>query len=321
MVLTTMSTWLFCSAAMRSADDRMRYSTCDGVPKMSRATSPAMSTSKPVISPVIGSRKLNRLLPMSRPTMSLPRLRMLATAASASALVGNGRRLAGAVVLGGGDGLHGFRGQPPPCPPASAAPASRPARGSAVRPALQPASTASAASTTARERSSAASVLRASAHHRYSLILGHSPERHRDRRDHAQHRGADGRARQHPPRVDDVAAQLLAALLDALGQRGVELVERRRRVVLAGAERDLGGGLVVADGDVGVDPVVGGAPTPQQLFGVGQVGLVDRVRRGRGSRTAAAAWCRCAGSRTACGRPRRRAGSTTASRRRAPAGR
>ena len=29
----------------RSADDRIRYSTCDGVPKMSRATSPAMSTS------------------------------------------------------------------------------------------------------------------------------------------------------------------------------------------------------------------------------------------------------------------------------------
>ena len=87
MVLTTTSTWLFCSAAMRSADDRMRYSTCDGLPKMSRAISPAMSTSKPVISPVIGSRKLNRLLPMSRPTISLPRLRMLATAASASALL------------------------------------------------------------------------------------------------------------------------------------------------------------------------------------------------------------------------------------------
>src|SRR3954452_18286934 len=55
IVLTTMSTWLFCSAVTRSADDRMRYSTCDGVPKMSRATSPAMSTSKPVISPVSGS--------------------------------------------------------------------------------------------------------------------------------------------------------------------------------------------------------------------------------------------------------------------------
>src|SRR5690242_21652892 len=35
IVLTTTSTWLFCSAEMRSADDRMRYSTCDGVPKMS----------------------------------------------------------------------------------------------------------------------------------------------------------------------------------------------------------------------------------------------------------------------------------------------
>lgn len=53
-----------------------------------------MSTSKPVISPVIGSRKLNRLLPMSSPTISLPRARMSATAASASALVAKGRRLA-----------------------------------------------------------------------------------------------------------------------------------------------------------------------------------------------------------------------------------
>src|SRR3954462_15641919 len=39
MVFTTTSTWLFCSAAIRSADDRMRYSTCDGLPKMSRAIS------------------------------------------------------------------------------------------------------------------------------------------------------------------------------------------------------------------------------------------------------------------------------------------
>ena len=94
MVLTTMSTVLFCSAVIRSAEDRMRYSTADGVPKMSRATSPAISTSKPVISPVIGSRKENRLLPMSRPTSSRPRSRIAATAASASALLGNGRRLA-----------------------------------------------------------------------------------------------------------------------------------------------------------------------------------------------------------------------------------
>ncbi len=67
IVLTTTSTSPFCSAVIRSADDRIRYSTCDGLPKMSRATSPAMSTSKPTISPVIGSRKLNRLLPMSKP--------------------------------------------------------------------------------------------------------------------------------------------------------------------------------------------------------------------------------------------------------------
>ena len=118
MVLTTMSTWLFCSAVIRSADDRMRYSTCDGVPKMSRATSPAMSTSKPVISPVIGSRKLSRLLPMSRPTMSLPRLRMLATAASASAFVGNGRRLAVQSVVVGEVGPPSRARAPTPSMPA-----------------------------------------------------------------------------------------------------------------------------------------------------------------------------------------------------------
>ena len=94
MVLTTTSTSDFCSAVTRSSADRIRYSTWDGAPKMSRAISPAMSTSKPVISPVIGSRKLNRLLPMSSPTISLPRARMSATAASASALLRNGRRLA-----------------------------------------------------------------------------------------------------------------------------------------------------------------------------------------------------------------------------------
>ena len=94
MVLTTMSTVLSSRAVIRSAEDRMRYSTAVGVPKMSRATSPAMSTSNPLITPVIGSRKENRLLPMSRPTISRPRLRIAATAASASALVGKGRRLA-----------------------------------------------------------------------------------------------------------------------------------------------------------------------------------------------------------------------------------
>ncbi len=94
MVFTTMSTWLFSSAASRSAEDRMRYSTWDGVPKMSRATSPAISTSNPVISPVIGSRKENRLLPMSSPTINRPRLRMFSTALSASAGLENGRRLA-----------------------------------------------------------------------------------------------------------------------------------------------------------------------------------------------------------------------------------
>lgn len=94
MVLTTTSTWEVCNAVMRSAADKIRYSTCDGLPKMSRATSPAMSTSNPVMSPVIGSRKLNRLLPMSSPTINRPRSWILATAASASALVRNGRKLA-----------------------------------------------------------------------------------------------------------------------------------------------------------------------------------------------------------------------------------
>ena len=94
MVLTTISTELFCKAVIRSADERIRYSTADGVPKMSRATSPAMSTSKPVISPVIGSRNENRLLPMSRPTSRRPRCLIEATAASAAALLENGRRLA-----------------------------------------------------------------------------------------------------------------------------------------------------------------------------------------------------------------------------------
>src|SRR6478736_6777635 len=61
MVLTTMSTWLFCSAVTRSADDRMRYSTGDGGPKMSRATSPATASPNPVSSRVMGSGKLNRL--------------------------------------------------------------------------------------------------------------------------------------------------------------------------------------------------------------------------------------------------------------------
>ena len=50
MVLTTTSTWEVCNAVMRSAADKIRYSTCDGLPKMSRATSPAMSTSNPVMS-------------------------------------------------------------------------------------------------------------------------------------------------------------------------------------------------------------------------------------------------------------------------------
>ena len=60
-------------------------------------------------------------------------------------------------------------------------------------------------------------------------------------------------------------------------ERVVEFVERRGGVVLTGAQRHLGGGLVVAHRDVGVDPLVGRPPLHQQLVRVGQVGLVDGI--------------------------------------------
>src|SRR6185312_13942797 len=63
-----------------------------------------------------------------------------------------------------------------------------------------------------------------------SLILHLGPQSGNDRHggDHAEHRGADRRTRQHPPGVEDVVPQLASAFLDAFGQRRVELVERGR---------------------------------------------------------------------------------------------
>ena len=149
MVLTTTSTSLFSSAETRSAEDRIRYSTWAGVPKMSRAISPAMSTSKPVISPVIGSRKLNRLLPMSRPTISRPRFRMLATASSASSSVSNGRRLAvrsqsSSAGVGGWAGSGGSSSMPAGVGGASVTPGSG-TTGAASEHAVRTVSTAAAA--------------------------------------------------------------------------------------------------------------------------------------------------------------------------------
>jgi len=61
MVLTTTSTSDFCNAVTRSRSTGSGTRLCDGAPKMSRAISPAMSTSKPVISPVIGVAKAEQV--------------------------------------------------------------------------------------------------------------------------------------------------------------------------------------------------------------------------------------------------------------------
>ena len=123
--------------------------------------------------------------------------------------------------------------------------------------------------------------LRASAHHRYSLSLGHNPS--------ATAIAATTDSTAAPTVAPDSTRRALRMSLRnwlrlssmPLVSAVVELVERGRRVVLAGAERHLRGGLVVADRDVGVDPVVGRPPPLQQLFGVGQVALVDRVVAGQ----------------------------------------
>ena len=323
MVLTTMSTWLFCSAVMRSADDRMRYSTCDGVPKMSRATSPAMSTSKPVISPVIGSRKLNRLLPMSRPTMSRPRSRIVGDGVVGLGLGGERPQARGqvAVVVGVVRRQRQLGRAAPPCPPASAAASVRVGVGGT-----------GVGAPAARQhghhgdRDAEHSLIGcSSSRKRSSAVLTQprpQPQRHRDRRDHAEQHAAPTVAPDSTRRAlrmslrscSRLSPMPLVSASSSLSKAGVESSSPR-------AERDLRRGLIVADRDVGVDPVVGRAPAPQQLLGVGQIRLVDRIVAAQVLRQAAAASCRCAGSRTACGRPRRRAGSATASRRRAPAGR
>ena len=82
-------------------------------------------------------------------------------------------------------------------------------------------------------------------------------------------RSADRRARQHPPRRQDVRTQLRPALLDTLGERSIELVESGGGITLTGSQCYLGGGLVVADSDVGVDPFVGLPPLVQQLIRLG----------------------------------------------------
>ncbi len=223
MVLTTMSTVLFCSAVIRSADDRIRYSTCDGVPKMSRATSPAMSTSKPVISPVIGSRNENRLLPMSRPTISRPRSRIVGDGGVGVGLVGERPQAGGAVAvvvarvrragrLGRQLG-HPGRGR--------AAPASAPAAPSVYCGAAAAGQHGRRDDRDAGKRAQRSSAL-CSSRERSSPVLAQSrpqAQRHRDRRADRQHRAADRRPRQHPPGGQDVVAQLIAAFPDAAGQR------------------------------------------------------------------------------------------------------
>ena len=90
---------------------------------MSRETSPAISTSNPVMSPVIGSRKDSKLL-RCQPTISRPLARMVATAASDATLLVNGRRLAvGSQLFVVRLRSDGERGEPtPPCRPGWARP-------------------------------------------------------------------------------------------------------------------------------------------------------------------------------------------------------
>ena len=289
-----------------------------GVPKMSRATSPAMSTSKPVISPVIGSRNENRLLPMSRPTISRPRSRILATAASASALLGNGRRLAvrsqlSSSGLGGCGGSGGSLGHPG----RGGRRQRRHRRRHVYSVWPQPASTV-AVTTAMQARAPPA----AGRHHRYSLSLGHRPS--------ATAIAAPTDSTAPPTVVPDSTRRAdrmslrnwLRLSRMPLDSASSSLSNAGGGVVLAGAQRHLGGGLVVADRDVGVDPLVGLPPLDQQLVGA-RPGRSCRWRRcGPGIRPSCwCIWFRRAGSRTVCGRLRRRGGSATASRRRGPAAR
>ena len=255
---------------------------------------------------------------MSRPTISRPRLRMLATAASASAWIGERAQAGGAVavlLVGrrrphrlGRQFLHA-RGR---------------GRGQRHAGHRHHRRRLSAARQHHHRGKQTAEPQRCSAKCS-SPVLTQSwpqPQRHRQRRADADSTAAPTVAPDSTRRALRMSLRNWLRLSSMpLLSAAVELVERRGRVVLAGAERHLGGGLVVADRDVGVDPVVGRPPPGQQLLGVLPGRSCRSRRRGRGSRTVAAASCRCVGSRTACGRPRRRAGSTTASRRRGPAAR
>ncbi|CFR94801.1 Uncharacterised protein [Mycobacterium tuberculosis] len=81
-------------------------------------------------------------------------------------------------------------------------------------------------------------------------------------------------------RIEDVVAQLGAALSHGFGQCFVELVECGGSIVLAFTQCHLSGSPIVADGDVGIDPVVGLPPAHQQLVGALQIGFVDGVAAG-----------------------------------------
>src|ERR1700740_1733199 len=114
----------------------------------------------------------------------------------------------------------------------------------------------------------------------WSSVLAQSgppPKGDRDGRAQAEHDTTDRGAGQPTARVEDVVAQLITALLHGLTQRTVEFVERGGGVLLTAAQRDLGGGPVIANRDVGVDPIVGPPPLGQQLIGALQVALVDGV--------------------------------------------
>src|SRR3984957_7612804 len=114
----------------------------------------------------------------------------------------------------------------------------------------------------------------------WSSILAQSgpqPKGDRDGRAQAENDTTDRGAGQPTARVEDVVAQLITALLHGLTQRTVEFVERGGGVLLTAAQRDLGGGPVIANRDVGVDPIVGPPPLGQQLIGALQVALVDGV--------------------------------------------
>src|SRR6185312_15392367 len=106
---------------------------------------------------------------------------------------------------------------------------------------------------------------------------GPQPKSDRDGRAQAEHDATDRRAGQPLSSVEHVVAQLVTTLLHRLDQRTVEFVEGGRGVVLAATQRDLSGGAVITNRDVGIDPVIGPAPLIEQLVGALQIALVDGV--------------------------------------------